>query len=91
MKGSLFSVCCNHILSIQYFSKNLYTLDVVKRFSKITECIICQDNKTNGDLVDHPSHDSFENVLSRAQESYKYKDNGFSDFVKRTLNAMQII
>ena len=87
MKDSLYSDCCNHILFSQYFSENLCTLDAAKKFSKIFECFICQDSKSNDDLVDRPSNDSFQNLLSRVQERYKYKDKLSSDCIKWTLKV----
>ena len=51
-------------------------------------CIICQQND-QVDLVDKPSKESFEKLLTRTRERVEYKDSQVMDFVKRTTNQQK--
>ena len=48
-------------------------------------CIICQQNN-QADLVDKPSEELFEKLLTRTRETVEYKDSQVTDFVKLTTN-----
>ena len=48
-------------------------------------CIICQEVKKIS-LVENPSQELLENLLTRTRQRHHFKDLSVSKFVERTLN-----